>query len=304
MAETNTATRHPLDEVMLAMDVVDTLRHRQLLVERELNTEAREQTLIKRLREIYAAQGIDVPDHVLAAGVAALEEDRFVYTPPEPGFGVTLARIYISRGTWARALLAVTVTIIAVTIVYSTLISGPQQRRLAALPLELAAQRQAIIEQSTLAEARERADQYTEQGRMALRENDTGAAGQALASLKNLRTQLEQEYSLRIVSRPDESSGVWRMPELNPSARNYYVIVEAVTADGRTLTLPVRNEEDGRTYNVSKWGLRVDEQLYRKIAADKQDDGIIQNRDFGVKQRGQLTPEYVMPTTGAAITAW
>jgi len=94
------------------------------------------------------------------------------------------------------------------------------------------------------------------------------------------------------------------MPEHNPNARNYYIIVEAVTADDRTLTLPVRNEEDGRTYNVSKWGLRVDKQLYHQIAADKQDDGIIQNRDFGVKRRGLLAPEYVMPTTGAAITTW
>ena len=196
------------------------------------------------------------------------------------------------------------VVVIAVTVVYMTLINGPQQRRLAALPLELAAQRQAIIEQSTLAEARERANEYLRQGKMALGENDAAAAEQALASLQALRAQLEQAYTLRVVSRPGESSGVWRMPELNPDARNYYIIVEAVTAEGRTLTLPVLNEEDSRTYQVSQWGLRVDEQVYRQIAADKEDDGIIQNRDFGVKRRGQLAPEYIMPTTGAAITAW
>lgn len=304
MAGTNTDTRHPLDEIMLAMDVVDTLRHRQLLVERELNTEAREQTLIRRLREIYAAQGIDVPDHVLAEGVAALEEERFVYTPPEPGLRVTLARIYITRGIWGKALLAILAMVIAIAIVYVTLISGPQQRRLAALPAELAAQRQAIIEQTTLPEARERANQYFKQGQLAVRENDTETAAAAIDSLKALRVQLEQEYTVRIVSRPDAPSGVWRMPELNTKARNYYIIVEAVTQDGETLTLPVRNEEDGRTYNVSIWGLRVGEQLYRQIAADKQDDGIIQNNNFGVKLRGQLAPEYVLPTTGATITAW
>jgi hypothetical protein len=304
MAGTNTASRHPLDEVMLAMDVVDTLRHRQLLVERELNADAREQTLIKRLREIYAAQGIDVPDHVLAEGVAALEEERFVYTPPEPGLRLTLARLYITRGTWGRALLAILAVITAVAIVYTTLISGPQQRRLAALPDELATQRQAIIEQTTLPEARERAEQYLIQGQVALREEDTETAEKAIASLKELRMLLEQEYTVRIISRPDESSGVWRMPELNTNARNYYLIVEAVTADGSTLTLPVRNEEDGKTYTVSKWGLRVSEELYQQIAADKRDDGIIQQRDFGVKRRGQLTPNYAMPTTGAAITAW
>ena len=304
MAGTDTATRHPLDDVMLAMDVVDTLRHRQLLVERELNTEAREQTLIKRLREIYAAQGIDVPDHVLAEGVAALDEERFVYTPPEPGWRVTLAHLYISRGTWGKALLAILAMIIAVAIVYTTMISGPQQRRLAALPGELATQRQAIIELTEVPEARERAQQYLVQGQAALREEDADAAGRAVVSLKELRAQLEQEYTVRIISRPGESSGVWRMPEINTDARNYYVIVEAMTEDGSTLTLPVRNEEDGRIYKVNKWALRVSEQLYEQIAADKSDDGIIQQRDFGVKRRGQLTPDYAMPTTGAALTAW
>lgn len=304
MAGTDTATRHPLDDVMLAMDVVDTLRHRQLLVERELNTEAREQTLIKRLREIYAAQGIDVPDHVLAEGVAALDEERFVYTPPEPGWRVTLAHLYITRGTWGKALLAILAMIIAVAIVYTTMISGPQQRRLAALPGELATQRQAIIELTEVPEARERAQQYLVQGQAALREEDADAAGKAVVSLKELRAQLEHEYTVRIVSRPGESSGVWRMPDVNTDARNYYIIVEAVTADGSTLTLPVRNEEDGKIYKVNKWALRVSEQLYEQIAADKSDDGIIQQRDFGVKRRGQLTPDYAMPTTGAALTAW
>ena len=304
MAGTDTATRHPLDDVMLAMDVVDTLRHRQLLVERELNTEAREQTLIKRLREIYAAQGIDVPDHVLAEGVAALDEERFVYTPPEPGWRVTLAHLYITRGTWGKALLAILAMIIAVAIVYTTMISGPQQRRLAALPGELATQRQAIIELTEVPEARERAQQYLVQGQAALREEDADAAGKAVVSLKELRAQLEQEYTVRIISRPGESSGVWRMPDVNTDARNYYVIVEAVTADGSTLTLPVRNEEDGKIYKVNKWALRVSEQLYEQIAADKSDDGIIQQRDFGVKRRGQLTPDYAMPTTGAALTDW
>jgi Tfp pilus assembly protein PilN len=304
MAGADTATRHPLDDVMLAMDVVDTLRHRQLLVERELNTEAREQTLIKRLREIYAAQGIDVPDHVLAEGVAALDEERFVYTPPEPGWRVTLAHLYITRGTWSKALLAILAMIIAVAIVYTTMISGPQQRRLAALPGELATQRQAIIELTEVPEVRERAQQYLVQGQAALREEDADAAGKAVVSLKELRAQLEQEYTVRIISRPGESSGVWRMPDVNTDARNYYVIVEAVTADGSTLTLPVRNEEDGKIYKVNKWALRVSEQLYEQIAADKSDDGIIQQRDFGVKRRGQLTPDYAMPTTGAALTYW
>ena len=63
--------RPPLDDVMLAMDVVDTIRHQELIVERELNSEERRKQLVARLKSLYAAQGLDVPEHVLAEGVAA-----------------------------------------------------------------------------------------------------------------------------------------------------------------------------------------------------------------------------------------
>ncbi len=70
------ADKRPLDDIMLAMDVVDTLRHQQLLVERELNADDRDEKMKQRLREIYASQGIDVPDDVLEQGVAALSIER------------------------------------------------------------------------------------------------------------------------------------------------------------------------------------------------------------------------------------
>jgi hypothetical protein len=74
--------KQPLDDVMLAMDVVDTLRRRERLVQRELDVAGREQDLREHLCKIYKAQGIDVPDHIIEEGVAALKEDRFVYEPP------------------------------------------------------------------------------------------------------------------------------------------------------------------------------------------------------------------------------
>src|SRR4051794_14577350 len=113
MAETTTrpAPRPPgaaapapaLDETMLAMDVVDTLRHADRLVERELEGDARRAALKQRLREIYATQGIAVPDTILDQGVAALEEHRFSYTPTPPSFGRSLATLWATRARWGRA---------------------------------------------------------------------------------------------------------------------------------------------------------------------------------------------------------
>jgi len=68
-----------LDDIMLAMDVVDTLRHEHIMVEKDLASENRRKNLIERLRGIYKAQGIEVPDSVLMDGVLALEEQRLIF---------------------------------------------------------------------------------------------------------------------------------------------------------------------------------------------------------------------------------
>ncbi len=62
-ASTPAAATQPqkLDDLMLAMDVVDTLRHEERLVTRELNEAAREAELVERLRSIYASQASTFP---------------------------------------------------------------------------------------------------------------------------------------------------------------------------------------------------------------------------------------------------
>jgi hypothetical protein len=102
MAEEQVSQKLDLSEVMLAMDVVDTLRHQRSLVERELHSEDREADLIEKLRRIYAEQGLEVSDEVIAEGVKAMREERFAYRPPPGGFKTTLARMYVNRGRWAK----------------------------------------------------------------------------------------------------------------------------------------------------------------------------------------------------------
>ena len=113
MADTVAATQPPLNDLMMAMDVVDTLRHGETLVERELSGEKRRAKMIERLREIYASQGITVPDRILEEGVDALEQERFVYKPKRGGFAFALARAYVNRGRIGRiAAIAVAVVVV------------------------------------------------------------------------------------------------------------------------------------------------------------------------------------------------
>ncbi len=293
-----------LDEVMLAMDVVDTIRHQELIVERELNSEERRRQLVARLKSLYAAQGLDVPEHVLAEGVAALEEDRFAYSPPAAGLQTTLARWYVERSRWGKPVLAVLAVAVVVLLAWQLLVVRPDAARVAELPAALQSSYQSALGIAASEDARDRARALLADGEAALGRGDTEAASETISALESLETVLAQRYELHVVSRPGELSGVWRVPEANPTARNYYLIVEAVGDGGSTIALPVRNEEDGKIYTVRKWGVRVDKDDFERIAADKQDDGIIQNYVLGIKERGQLQPEYRFPTSGAAITSW
>lgn len=259
---------------------------------------------MERLREIYAAQGIDVPDHVLEQGVSALKEGRFVYEPPAGGIATQFAKLYVSRGAWGKPLLIGIGVLAIVWFAYTAFISAPAERMLTALPEQLETQYEQLAEQAEGPLAREQAQSLLSQGEAALKQDDTDTARAVLEQMEALQADVAREYELRIVSRPGEQSGVWRIPDANPDARNYYIIVEAVTGDGQVLELPISNEEDGQTYRVNKWGLRVDAALFEQIAADKGDDGIIQKNRFGIKRRGFLTPEYLMPTSGRTITSW
>jgi hypothetical protein len=293
-----------LDDVMLAMDVVDTIRHQQLIVERELNSEQRREQLMAKLKSLYAAQGLDVPDHILAEGVAALEEDRFAYTPPNSGLQTTLAHWYVNRSRWGKPLLAVLALVLIVFVAWQSLVVRPEAARAAALPTTLQSTYQSVIDVASVDSGRERAAVLLAEGEAAIDRGDMDTAAEAIESLVSLRAMLSQDYELRVVSRPGELSGVWRVPEANPGARNYYLIVEAVDEGGNALAMPVRNEEDGKVYTVRKWGVRVDQATFDRIAADKRDDGIVQDYVIAVKTRGQLQPEYRVATSGAAITEW
>jgi hypothetical protein len=294
----------PLDELMLAMDVVDTLRHRERLIERELGAEEREEQLKERLREIYASQGIEVSDEVIAQGVRALHEDRFVYQPPEPGFGRTLAVLYVKRGRWGKWVGGAVAAGALALLLYQIAIRGPALREIEELPARLETTQQAVMDVATEPGAVAEATALAAAGDAALERRDYDAAREALGDLAALRAQLEQQYELRVVSRRGESSGIWRVPEVNPDSLNFYLIVEAVAPDGSTLQLPIENEESGETEEVTRFGLRVDEQTFNRFRADKEDDGIIQNDIVGEKRRGALEREYSVETTGATITEW
>jgi Family of unknown function (DUF6384) len=306
------AARPKLDDLMLSMDVVDTLRHQEAFVARELDDDQRETELIERLRRIYRDQGIEVPDRIIKEGVKALKESRFVYTPPAPGLEVTLARAWIMRGKIGAMAAALFGAIGVLWMAYFFGVERPARIALDEARVEISetlpkaldeAYASASAEAKT-ATARAKADQIAADGRAALSRRDAAGAKSSVAALDQLRAELRRDYKIMIVNRPGEPSGVFRIPDRNTAARNYYVIVEAIGPGGKAIPLAVASEEDGATRTVTKWGLRVSQQMFDSVRRDKDDDGIIQNREVGAKLRGALDVVYAVPVLGGAINQW
>jgi hypothetical protein len=306
------ASAPKLDDLMLAMDVVDTLRYDERVVERELSTDATDEALIKRLREVYKGQGIEVSDRVLTEGVKALKEKRFSYEPPRPSLARNLALLWIGRARTGKILLGAFLVLFAAWLAYDFFVARPQrlaQEQAATeiaevLPKTLAADYADVLRETKVDTATQYAARLLADGKAALARGDAAAGRKAVADMEVLLGDLRSEFRLRIVNRPGEASGVWREPQINTSARNYYLIVEAVTPNGKILSRPILNEETGVTSTVNIWGLRVSNEVFDKVSDDKRDNGIIERNIVGQKRRGTLDVDYAMPVLGGTITKW
>ena len=293
-----TAKPEKLDDIMLAMDVVDTLRHEREMVASDMNAVERREDLIKRLRGIYQAQGISVPDDVLMDGVMALEEERFAYHPPKKGLMTSLAKAYISRRKWLPLIYTVgfiigsVLAVNYVGFVRPAQIEAKQEQKLIStvLPERLEAARDRSVSIAVTPELKSRAEDIFAAGDLALADKNIALAREKTNQLEAFGTALSQSYELRIVSRFNEASGVYLDSKNNSDIRNFYLIVEAVDAQGDVLDLNIEDEEYKTRQTVNKFGVRVPKSVFDAVAADKKDDQIIQNDILGAKPRGVIDP--------------
>ena len=152
--------------------------------------------------------------------------------------------------------------------------------------------------------AQQKAASLLVDGERAIRSGDDAETNRIVVELRSLADELTREYTFTIVSRTGVPTGVWRRPPGNSDARNHYLVVEAISLDGRKLNVPIRNEENGVTEIVAIFGVRVSREVYEAVAQDRVDDGIVQRNQFGLKRRGKLAVEYQMPFEGGFLTKW
>lgn len=287
---------------MLAMDVVDTLRHREAQIDRIVDEQTDDAALLERVRRIYKAQGIDVPDRVIRDAVEALKEERFVYKSPKAGFRRRLATWYVNRGRWGKKAAggAAAAVVLGGSVVGYNGYQGFKENGLHSHFQEVAAKAEQVARTEP---AKAAVAAATESARSALAMGGDDAT-LAVDQLERLGERIADSYTLRIVSEQGKRSAVYRYPPGRRDVRNYYLIVDALNANGRPTDVLVTSEEDNATKQTSRFGVRVTEAAFEQVKADKLDDGIIQNNVVGTKQSGALKPEFRLDSNGSAIFKW
>jgi hypothetical protein len=150
----------------------------------------------------------------------------------------------------------------------------------------------------------EEARQVARRARSAADGSRLEEARASAARLQTMLDELSQQFEIRVVNRPGEITGLWRVPRVNPDQRNYYLVVEAIDRSGKSVPRDILNEETSKRETVTKWAVRVPKKVFDEIQADKLDDGIIQKAVIGAKIAGEPDPSWMMDVTGGALTKW
>jgi hypothetical protein len=296
----------PLDPEVLLADIVDHLRHEPGTRADPGGTPAPER--LDALRASYRRLGIELPDPLVADGVAALRAGRFAHRAPR-GPAAALARLYVSRRRWG---LKAGVVALVLVLACAGYVFGyrPYQaaQDLAALhelqvvlPEQIDDLYQQIFDETKVQVAADQAAKLRDTGKAAAAKGDRAAAEQAIAGLSSLRDRLDLAYTVHLVA--TGKRGFWTFPASNSEATNYYVVVDAIDSDGKPLNVPIASDDSG-TAKVTRWALRVPQYIYEAVMAGRPDQGLGPNALIGVKQDGFLDVDYVIPVLSGTLTQW
>ena len=169
--------------------------------------------------------------------------------------------------------------------------------RLTTLEPEIAGLHAAVLAEAVEDLALERAAALRRGADAQLAARDVEGLEETARSYRQLRQHVAAEYRVVIVG------GIWRSHTELEGVRNYYLRVQAIAADGTRVPMVIRNEEYGTTSEVTEWAERVPKEVYDRVGADKEDNGIIDDDDFGFKRRGFVTAERNYEDLGQ-ITDW
>ncbi len=281
-----------LHEMLQIMDVARAVREEQVTVEQQFEIDA----VRARIRERLVAAQVETGEHATPAEIdTAIEvyfENLHVYRDPPGSWQTAIARLYVRR----RGLLAIGALLGAVGVsgwlMFSSTMpwSNANQAARALATAEDSARTQlgVLTGLAQDEESQQAVTQLATEFHAADAANDRVAIDAVSPQMVRLRTVLEEEYDIVIVSGTGRTSlvdRIWDAPD-GQSSTAFYAIVEARDRGGRILSRRIANAEGRETKSVTTWGEQIPKPVFDRLAADKTSDGILNETRFAEKKRG------------------
>jgi len=294
-----------LKEMATIMDVASQLRREQAVVEQQLNLDQVKQALRERLLDAAKLSGGSVTVEQVDTAVAQYYDRLHTYREPGLGWSTAVAHVWIRRRGLGALLLGVLgLWLFYLALLYSGSLPGAiRDERLARQQFaRIQSQLLAIEKLSDQPESLEwvRTARQTAEG--LLEQRSVSPMSELAAELDSMAERLAAEYTVTILSAPGEQSGTERLynDESGTRLSGFYVFVEARDPRGKVLTLPITNRETGKVERVTRWGEQVPPEVFDRLLADKQADGVLDETLFAVKKRGRAEMDIVL----ADATGW
>jgi hypothetical protein len=157
--------------------------------------------------------------------------------------------------------------------------------------------------------ARASVDQVVKLGRLHHEAQNLERLRMARSELDEVATRLAEEYTVTIVDRSGVKSGFERL--YNGRVSGYYLVVEALDRNGNALRRSIVNTETKSRDMVTMWGEEVELDVFERIVADKQKDGVVDENVVAKKVRGIMSEEFVLDDgrgrpipKGRRVTKW
>ncbi len=299
------------------MDVARAVREEQLTVEQQFHIEETRAKIRERLIASAQVAGDNVTAAEVDTAIQLYFDNLHIYRDPPWGFQRLLAQLYVWHVRVLSVLALVGVLGLGVWLAFfnPAMPWSSQTRATQAIRQAEQEARSVLDRLNVLAQdeaAIQAVDMATKEFHAVEASRDVFAIQQSKQRMIGLLATLESSYQLQIVTGEGRDSAVTRHWEAGgPGALSYYVIVEARSKDGHILSQTIRNAEIGDSKTVTQWAEQVPKEVYDRLKADKLADGILNETRFGVKTRGTLSEQVLLPgpdglpiTRGMQITNW
>lgn len=301
-----------LEEMTRIMDVAATLRKERALVDQQLNIEQIKAKLRERLLEAAKVSGDPVTAAEIDAAIASYYDQLHEFREPPAGFQTFLAHLWCLRRSvfkWLLGLVGVGAAIIAFGAVRESQVNS----RADSLYRQTAAVEKSILQWDDAASLKGELHSKLAAAREAMEARDFATLERIKTELSTLQSEYASQYEVVIFSSPDERSATERIwtDESGSRTSGFFVLVTARDKEGELVEVPIHNRETDRTERVPQWGEQVPEAVFERLAADKKADGVLDEREFGVKRQGTRELEVTLKgedgqpiTRGGQITSW